>query len=97
MAMLIKNAANHRRHEGTVGKRPIRDRKACVVGGDQGAGDEQEKRAAGCEDSEAMNVLVSPGEPAGNVGANCTRRIQDGITRSETAEGRGEPALQRVR
>ena len=97
MAVLIKNAADHRRHERAIRERPIGNREAGIVGGDQGAGDEQEKRAASGEDSEAVNVPGRPEEPAGNVGANCTRRIQGSVTRSEAAEGRGtNPALRRV-
>ena len=58
MAVLVENSADHGRSERAVGERPIRNRQAGVVGSDQGARDEQEKRAHSGEDGEAVDVLM---------------------------------------
>ena len=58
MAVLVEDSADHGRSERAVRERPIRNRKASVVGSDQGTRDEQEKRTHGGEDCEAVDVLI---------------------------------------
>ena len=57
MAVLIENSAYHGRSERSIGERPIGNRKAGVIGGDQSAGNEQEEGACRSENGETVDVL----------------------------------------
>jgi hypothetical protein len=60
MAMFVSDAAHHARHfvEGTEGGRPVGNRQAGIVAGNERSGDDEDKGGAGGEDGEAMQSAM---------------------------------------